>query len=217
MKIREVGRLPRKKRKRQPVEALTHAINHWIRVEILAIFHEGDYAAGEVADMIGGVDVKAVTGHIHDLYESGCIEFAGTKMIGGFARPVYRAIAMPMVTSEVYRSMAIPERHDLNGAVTQAILTETVSSYAAGKMDEDEDLYLVWDAPYLDTQGEREMHDHLAESYEQAKKIHAKSANRMAKSGEKGHTKVVGFLGYRRGRPGRPAGGYYGDSEKTEE
>jgi hypothetical protein len=216
VKIREIGRKPLKQRKRQPVEAMTHAINHWIRVEIIAIFHEGDYSAGQVAEMIG-VDVKTVTGHIHDLYESGCIEFAGTKMIDGYARPVYRAIVMPVVTPEVYRTMPIPERHSLNGAVTQAILTETVSAYSAGKMDEDEELYLVWDAPYLDAQGEREMHDHLAASYKGAKRIHAKSANRMAKSGELGHTKVVGFLGYRRGRPGRPDGGYYGDSENANE
>ena len=216
MRIRKVGRISPKKRKRQPVEAMTHALNHWIRVEIIAIFHEGDYSAGEVADMIG-VDVKAVTGHIHDLYESGCIEFAGTKMIGGFARPVYRALVLPMVTPEVYRAMPLSDRHDLNGAVTQGLLTETVSSYGAGKMDEDEELYLVWDAPYLDAQGEREMHDHMEGSFEGAKAIHAKAANRMAQSGEKGHTKVVGFLCFRRGRPGRPAGGYYDDSENAEE
>lgn len=217
MKIREIGRKPRKKRKRPPVEAMTHAVNHWIRVEVLAIFHEGSYSAGEVAEMIGGVDVKGVTGHIHDLYESGCIEFAGTKMIGGFARPVYRAIAKPEVTPEVYRSMSISDRHDLNGAVTQGLITETISSFAAGKMDEDEELYLVWDAPYLDAQGEREMHEHMAASQRRAKKIHAEAANRMAKTGEQGHTKIVGFLAYRRGRPGRPEGGYYGNSENSEE
>ena len=216
MKIREIGRMPFKQRTRQPVEAMTHALDHWIRVEIIAILHEGCFAAGEIADMIG-VNVKKVTGHIHDLYESGCIEFAGTKMIGGFARPVYRAIVMPEVTPEVYRGMSIPDRHDLNGAVTQAILAETVSSYAAGKMDEDENLYLVWDAPYLDAQGEREMHDHMEASYKRAKEIQAKAANRMAKSGEKGRTKVVGFLSYRRGRPGRPEGGYYGDSANADE
>lgn len=188
---------------------MTHAVNHWIRVEVLAILHEGEFSAGEVAEMID-VDVKPVTGHIHDLYESGCIEFAGTKMVSNFARPVYRAIVMPEVTPEVYRSMSIDDRHDLNGAVTQGILTETLSSYGTGKMDTDEELYLVWDAPTLDAQGEREMHDHLASSFERAKKIHANSANRMAKSGETGHTKVVGFLGFRRGRPGRPQGGYYG-------
>lgn len=207
--------MPSKQRTRQPVEAMTHALDHWIRVEIIAILHEGCFSAGEIASMIGD-NVKKVTGHIHDLYESGCIEFAGTKMIGGFARPVYRAIVLAETTPEVYRSMSIPDRHDLNGAITQAILAETVSSYAAGKMDEDEDLYLVWDAQYLDAQGEREMHDHMADRYKGAKEIQARAANRMAKSGEEGHTKVVAFLSYRRRRPGRPEGGYYGDSTNAE-
>jgi hypothetical protein len=195
---------------------MTHAINHVIRVEVIAIFHEGEFSAGEVAEMIGGVDVKAVTGHIHDLYESGCIEFAGHKMVHGVMRPIYRAIVLPEVTPEVYREMSLEDRHDLNGAVTQAILAESVSAYGAGKMDEDEELYLVWDAPYLDAEGEGEMHDFMAACFKEgAKRIHAKSANRMAKSGEKGHTKVVGFLSFRRGRPGRPAGGYF-NSEKNE-
>jgi hypothetical protein len=211
---RELGRKPRKKRSRQPVDAMTHSVNHWIRVEALAIFHEGEFSAGEVADTIGE-DVKLVTGHIHDLYDSGCIEFAGHKLVDGVMRPVYRAIVLPKVTPEVYRAMSIEERHDLNGAVSQGILAETVSSYRTGKMDTDEELYLVWDAPTLDAQGEREMHDHLAVCFKRAKKIHAKSANRMAKSGETGVTKVVGFLGFRRGRSGRPEGGYYG-SENDE-
>src|ERR1043166_3630431 len=131
--------MPPKQRTRQPVEAMTHALDHWIRVEIIAILHEGCFAAGEIADMIG-VNVKKVTGHIHDLYESGCIEFAGTKMIGGYARPVYRAIVLPKVDQDVYRKMSIKERHDLNGAVTQGITTEMVSSYGKGRMDEDEAL-----------------------------------------------------------------------------
>jgi hypothetical protein len=211
---RVLGRKPRKKRKRQSVPAMTHSLNHWLRVESVAIFHEGEFTAREVADMTGA-DIRAVTGHIHDLYESGCIEFAGHKEVDGVMRPVYRAIVLPEVTPEVYRAMSMDDRHDLNGAVTQGILTETVSAYGAGKMDEDEDLYLVWDAPYLDAEGEREMHDYMAHCYKVgAKKIHVKAANRMAKSGEKGHTKVIGFLSFRRGRPGRPVGGYF-NSENT--
>jgi hypothetical protein len=105
--------------------------------------------------------------------------------------------------------MSIDDRHDLNGAVSQGILAETVSSYRSGKMDTDEELYLVWDAPYLDAQGEREAHDICADAFRRMKKVHGKSANRMAKSGETGVTKVVGFLSFRRGRPGRPEGGYY--------
>jgi len=206
--IRKVGRKPPTKRKRQPVEAMTHAINHWIRVEILALLHEGDFSAGEIAEAIGE-DVKPVTGHIYELYDSGNIEFAGTKIIGGYARPVYRAIVLPKVDQDVYRKMSIKERHDLNGAVTQGITTEMISSYGKGRMDEDETLYLVWDAVTLDAIGEQEMHDYMEDRFAGAKDIQAKAAHRLAESGEEGVTKCIGLLAFRRGRPGRPEGGYY--------
>ncbi len=213
--IREIGRKPVVQRVRQTVQALTFAVNNWIRVEILAILHEGEFSAGEIASMIGQ-DVRTVTGHIHELYESGCIEFVGTKMIGGHARPVYRAIVMPKVTREVYQSMSIPARRDLNNAVTQGILTETVSSFDKGRMDEDEQLYLVWDGVTLDALGEVEMHDYMEDRYAGAKEIQVKAAHRLAESGEEGVTKCIAFLAFRRGRPGRPEGGYFANSENDE-
>jgi len=213
--LREVGRKPVTQRVRQAVEALTYSVNNWIRVEILAIAHEGEFSAGEVAEMIDQ-DVRGVTGHIHELYESGCIEYVGTKIVNGRARPVYRALVLPKVDHEVYKSMSIPDRRDLNNAVTQGILTETVSSFDKGKMDEDEHLYLVWDAMTVDALGEEELHDYMEDRYAGAKEIQARAINRMAKSGEEGVTKCVAFMAFRRGRPGRPEGGYYGNSENAE-
>jgi len=213
--LREIGRKPLGKRLREGVVALTYAVNNWIRVEILAIAAEGEFSAGEVAKMIDQ-DVRGVTGHVHHLYESGCIEYVGTKIVDGRARPVYRALVLPKVTREVYQSMSIPDRRDLNNAVTQGILAETVSSFDKGKMDEDGQLYLVWDAMTVDAQGEVELHDYMEDRYAGAKEIQAKAINRMAKSGEEGVTKCVAFMAFRRGRPGRPEGGYYADSENAE-
>jgi hypothetical protein len=170
--------------------------------------HEGEYSAGEIADMIDE-DVKNVRGHIRDLYDSGCIEFAGHKMVGSSMRPVYRAIVLPVVSDEVYRAMSIDERHDASGAIVQGVLAEALSSYRNGKMDHDEDLCLIWDAPNLDAQGKKEMVAHLTASWERVQEIHAQATNRMAKSGEAGTTTVVGLLGFERGRPGRPESGYY--------
>lgn len=205
---RQVGRKPRKKRKRQPVPAMTHTLNHWLRVEIVSILHEGEFSAGEIAEMTA-VDVKGVTGHIHDLYESGCIEFAGHKEVDGAMRPVYRAIVPPEVSDEAYREMSYEDRDDASGAIVQGVMTEAVSSRQNGKLAEDETVALIWGAPTLDAQGEKEMNAHLTASYRGAQKIHAKAASRLAKSGETGVTKVVAFLGFRRGRPGRPEGGYF--------
>jgi DNA-binding transcriptional ArsR family regulator len=208
-----IGRKPRKRRKRQAAAALTHSVNHWIRVEALAILHEGEFSAGEIADMIGE-DVRLVRGHLRDLYDSGSIELAGYKVVGNVSKPVYRALVLPWVSPAAYRTMSIEDRHDLNGAVVQGILTESVSAYRKEKMDEDEDLYLVWDAPDLDVQGKRELHDHLAAAFEGAKEIHARAANRMAKSNEAGTTTVVALMGFERGRPGRPEGGYHRGRKK---
>lgn len=193
---------------------MTHSINHWLRVEVLAVLHEGKFPASEVAARVGE-DVRAVTGALHDLYDSGNIEIAGFAEVGNHKKPIYRAIALPKVTREVYRKMSIPARNDLNGAVTQGILAEMVSAYQTGHMDADENLYLVWEPLTLDAQGEDELHEHLEACLEGAAEICARSAGRLNKSKETGVTKVIGLLAFRRGRPGRPKdGGYLGRFKK---
>jgi DNA-binding transcriptional ArsR family regulator len=211
--VSAIGRKPLKERSRRPEEALTHSVNHWIRVEALAILAEGEFSAGEVAEMVGE-DVKNVRGHLRDLYDSGCIEFAGYKMVGSVMRPVYRAIVLPVVYDETYSKMSIKDRHDLNGAVVQGILAETVSSYRNQKMDTDEELCLLWDALNLDAEGKREILALLTTTWTRAQRINGKAANRMAKSGATGETTFLGLLGFKRGRPGRPEGGYHGLRKK---
>lgn len=203
----EVGRKPLKRRKRRPNDALPHAVNHWIRVEALAILHEGEFSAGEIADLIGE-DVKNVRGHIRDLYDSGCIELAGYKLVGNHRKPIYRAVALPVISDSVARRMSAEERHDVSGAITQGLLAETVSGYRNGKLDDDENVCLMWDAPGLDAEGRKELQAHLISTWKGVREIHAKATNRMAQSGETGVTTVVGLLGFERGRIGRPGGGY---------
>lgn len=202
-----LGRKPIKERTKLPDDALPGSVRHWIKVEALAIFHEGEFSAGEVALMIGE-DVKVVRNHIRELYDAGCIELAGYKEVGGYVRAVFRAITSPEISDEEAQEMTVEERHDVSGAITQGILAETVCSYRNGKLDVDP-VCLLWDAPYFDSRGEREAHELLLDTYGRVKTIHGKSVNRMSKSGETGTTSVIALLGFERGRPGRPTGGYF--------
>jgi DNA-binding transcriptional ArsR family regulator len=203
----EIGRKPIKERTKLPDEALPSSVRHWIKVEALAIFHEGEFSAGEVAIIIGE-DVKNVRNHIRELYNAGCIELAGYKEVGGYVRAVFRAIEAPEISDEAAKEMTAEERHDVSGAITQGIIAETVSSYRNGKLDIDP-VCLLWDAPYFDSLGEQEAHELMLDTYGKVKKIHGKSVNRMAKSGKTGTTSVVALLAFERGRPGRPQGGYF--------
>jgi DNA-binding transcriptional ArsR family regulator len=206
--VPEVGRKPLKERSRRPVEALTHSVNHWIRVEALAILQEGRFSAAEVARLLDE-DVKVVRGHLKDLYDSGCIELAGFKLVSGTLRPTYSCVVLPVVGVEAYRAMSLADRHDLNAAVVQGLHVESVCSLRNRKMDADENLCFVWQPLNLDARGKRELMEHLIAAWEGAKEIEGRAANRMAKSGEEGSPSIAAFLGFERGRAGRPKGGYY--------
>jgi DNA-binding transcriptional ArsR family regulator len=205
----QTGRKPIKERTKQPADALPHALNHWIRLEAISIFHQGEFSAGEVAEMIGE-DVRYVTGHIRDLYEAGCIEFVGYRLIGSRMRPVFRAVVLPVVTDEVFRAMSGDERHDANGAIVQGFLAESLSSYRNEKMDgAEEPPCLIWDAPPLDAEGRRKLRERLTEVWEEeVLAIQGESANRVAESGEEAIPTVVGLFSFERGRPEKPEGYY---------
>jgi hypothetical protein len=209
----QTGRKPREQRTKQPDEALPYSVKHWIKVEVLAIFHEGEFGVAEAAAMMSE-DVKVVRNHVVELYKAGCIELAGHKMVGNHKVPVYRAIVLGEISDEQASEMSVEERHDVSGAITQGILAETVSAYHNGKLDEDP-VCLLWDAPHLDEIGRVELHALLLSTYRRAQKIHGKSVNRISKSGEVGQTTFLGLLGFGRGRPGRPEGGYFA-TEKSD-
>jgi hypothetical protein len=204
----QVGRKPRKERTKRPAEAAAYAVNHWARLEVLTVLHQGEFSAGEVADILDE-DVRYVAGHIRDLYDAGCIEFVGHRLIGPRSRAVFRAVILPEITDEVWRAMSNDERHDSSGAIVQGFLAESLSSHRNHKMDDDEDLCLIWDAHRVDRKGRSEIRELLTKAWNEVLAIEGESANRMAESGELGTTVVVGLHSFARGRVGRPEQGYY--------
>lgn len=206
----QVGRMPRDRRTKQPVEAITNAVNHLLRLEILTILHQGEFSAGEIAEILDE-DVRYVTGHVRILMDTGCIEFVGFRRIGGYVRPVFRAVTLPVVTDEAFRTMGKDERHDVSGAGVQGFLAESLSAFANEKLDNaEEPPCLIWDAPPLDAERRRKLRERLTEVWEEeVLAAEAETANAVAESGEEAIPTVVGLFSFERGRRGRPESGYY--------
>lgn len=201
-----VGRISSTERSRGPNEALPFGVKHWIKVETVALLHEGDFSVAEIALTLGE-DVNRVRNHIIELYEAGNIEVAGFKQVGNHKVAVYRAVVLAEISDEEAKTMTVEERHDVSGCISQGILAETVSAHRNDKLDEDP-VCLLWGAQVLDPQGELERHQLLLDTWERAKVISERNAHRLAKSGKVGRTNVIGLLGFERGRPGRPKEGY---------
>jgi DNA-binding transcriptional ArsR family regulator len=200
-------RKPPAERKRAIDDAVAYAVGHRIRIDALAILAEGKHSPSQIAEILGE-DVSLVGNHIRELYESGCIESAGTAKVRNATEHFYRALELPYVDGEEYGEMSQETRRELIGLIIQAIVAEVMASFRAAKMETDEDLAMVWDSMNLDALGRHEMAEELTARYERLKQIKAKSANRLAQSGEVGITTVVALMGFERSRPGRPESGY---------
>lgn len=197
-------RKPAAERKRPADEAVTYAIGNGTRIDALAILAEGKHSPSEIAEILG-VDTSLVGNHIRELYECGCIESAGTATVRNATQHFYKALATPYVSDEAYRAMPFEARREVMGVLIQAIVAETMASFRSGKMEEDDDVWLLWDSVSLDSQGRRELADEYQATYDRILEIKDKSTARLAEGGGgPGITTVVSLLGFERSRPGRP-------------
>jgi DNA-binding transcriptional ArsR family regulator len=195
--------MPRDARKREMNEAVAYAVGHKIRNQALAILAEGMRSSSELAKIMK-LGVRRVSNHITELYKSGCIEIAHIGKKGNLDEVFYRTVILPYITDEAYRRMTMIERHDVNGVTVQNIANEMLAAYQAGKLDNDDDLWLLWDALTLDRQARREIAQEKAESYERQKAIAGGAATRLAESGEVGETTIIASLAFDRCRPQLP-------------
>ncbi len=74
------------------VRELPFAISYSIRLEALIILREREPSPADIAKAIDE-DVSAVTNHLRELYDAGCIEFVGPVGEGNLRKSVYRGIS----------------------------------------------------------------------------------------------------------------------------
>ncbi len=205
-------RMPRDARTREMDEAVAYALGNKIRNQALVILAEGPRSSKELAKMMG-LGVRRVSNHISRLYKAGCIEIAHTAERGNVTEVYYRTVILPYITDEAYRKMTMRERHDVNGVTTQNVLTEMLAAYRAGKLDSDEELWLLWDALMCDEQARKEIAQEQAESYERQKAIAGRAATRLSKSGEVGQTTIIVSMAFDRCRAQLPERRYVPSTE----
>lgn len=188
-------------------DGVAYAAGNRIRVDALEILAEGTISVGEVAREIG-IDLKTLSDHIRHLYDYGRIEKAGIEKVRNTNKHFYRAVTLPRISPEDYQAMSPRERRDVMGLVIQSIIVEALASFRARKLENDEQVQLIWDCLGLDRQGPAEVAACLTKGDRKLRTIKEANAKRLATSGEPGIPMVVSLAGFARSRPGRPKAGY---------
>jgi DNA-binding transcriptional ArsR family regulator len=184
---------------RSPEQALSYAVGHRIRIEVLAALNEATRSPNELARLIGQ-PLSKVTHHINELVESKSIELARTEQVRNTTQHFYRAAEIPFLSDEEVNALPPKARQEITGLILQATMAEALAAFWAGKMIDDPRLWLSWRWYNVDTQGREEIADEQAESWARVQNIEARSTTRLAESGEDAVSVIVSAQSYVRNR-----------------
>lgn len=198
-------------------EVVSYAVGHRIRVEVLAMLHEGVFCPNEIAETLGE-PLGRVTHHVNELLDGGSIELARTEQVRNTTRHFYRAVELPepasqatpapkteMTAPRFYTDEEVaampPQQRQLNaGMILQASMAEALAALWAGKLSEDRRVFLAWRWLNVDARGREEIADEQARSWARIMEIEAKATARLAGSDEEPVSVVVAAQGFRRSR-----------------
>lgn len=178
-------------------EVVAYAVSHRIRVQILIVLNQGIYTVGEIANIIGEPPNK-VGNHVRELVEAGSIEIADTKRRRNTQQHYYRAVRPPYYSEAEIAAMPWQQRQVTAGLVIQSLVAEMMAGLWAGKMHDDPRVWLAWDRFNLDEEGRQELCDEQEDCWKRLNEVKARSANRVARSGEETDPYIVSVLGFER-------------------
>lgn len=185
--------------KRSVEEAVSYAIGHRIRIEILALLNEATHSPTELAKLTGQ-PVTTVGHHIKELVNSGCIELARIEKVRNADQHFYRAVELPFVSDEEAESLPVEARQQYAAVILQALMAEGLAALWAGKMISDP-VWMSWRWFNFDAQGQEQAQEAQHEFWERIKEIDVEAANRVALSGEPTVSTIVAALGFERFKP----------------
>jgi hypothetical protein len=186
--------------KRSIEEAVSYAVGHRIRIEVLGILNEGPRSPSELARLTHQ-PITTIGHHIKELVNSGCIELAKIEKVRNVDQHFYRAVQLPFIDDEEAEALPPEVKQEYAAVILQAIMAEGLGSLWAGKMSNDPTVRMMWRWFNLDAEGRRELADEQRESWERIVEIEARATTRRAESGEDATSMVVAAMGFERSRP----------------
>lgn len=181
-------------------EAISKAIKHRIRIEILAALHEGPATATDLSKLLGQ-PIGVVHYHVRRLLKDGSIGVSDTpRHMRNLEMPVYTALILPVYDEERWDRLAPEERQVLSAVTLRAAMAESLTALWAGKLHSDPRLMLAWKPIVLDDEGRRALTQEQRRSWRQICAIESSAQARLGEEETRGTMHVVTLLGFERSR-----------------
>jgi DNA-binding transcriptional ArsR family regulator len=186
-------------RDREVQEAVSYAVGHRIRVEILAALHEQAASAIELARIVRQ-PLSTVTHHIGALVKAGSIQVERTEKVRSVEQRFYAVPEAWFVSDEEMAEETEEERQESCRAILEAMMAEALAGFWAGKLTSDPRVFLTWTWFNVDDKGREEIADEQERSWRRLEEIEARAADRCARSGADTTSVQVSSIGFERPR-----------------
>jgi DNA-binding transcriptional ArsR family regulator len=192
-------------------DAVSYAVGHRIRVEILTALHEmRDASATELARIVHQ-PLSTVTHHIGELLKSGSVRVRKTEKVRSVEQRFYSVVNSLYVSDEEWGEMSEEERQETCRWALQSLMAEALAAFWAGKITSDPRQFVSWAWFNVDAQGRDDIADEQARSWRRIGEIEQEAAARCAENGREPFSLLVSSLSFDRARtaPGphpRPPG-----------
>ena len=170
---------------------LAKALSHPLRVHILGILNDRVASPNEIAEMLGE-RLPNVSYHVRALLHLDCIELVRTAQRRGAIEHYYRAVVRPFFSDRDWARLPPSVRQAVSGVALRLVWEDLSKAIRAGTFEARQDRYLTRSPLVLDEEGWQELNEVLGAVLEDAMRIAADSADRLARSDRSGiPTKLV--------------------------
>jgi len=180
--------------------AVSYAIGHRIRVEIIAALHDLDSASAIELSRLVHQPLSTVTHHVGELLKSGSIRIDRTEKVKSVNQHYYRVVNPVFLSDKEMEALPEEERQEVCRVLLQGLTAEALASFWEGYLPNDPRLFLCWNWFNVDARGREEIADEQARSWKRIREIEEKAQSRCAESREEPFSVVVTGLSYKRWR-----------------
>jgi DNA-binding transcriptional ArsR family regulator len=174
-----------KTKRREAAQNRHKAMAHPLRAAVLMILTERSASPAEMSRQLGE-HVGNVSHHTKRLVQLQCAELVDTRQVRGAVEHIYRATERHLVETEDWEAVDPAVKDSILGEIMQMTLDDCVQSIDAGLLGSDENFTLTRTRLVVDEEGRREALEINERMRLELLEVQARSAGRMAESGESG-------------------------------
>lgn len=188
-------------------DAVSYAIGHRIRVEILTTLHERkDASASELARIVHQ-PLSTVTHHVEELLKAGSIEIERTEKVRSVQQHFYSVVEPFYASDGEMEAMSEDERLDVCRVILQALMAETLASFWSGKLTADPKVFLSWAWFNVDAAGRAAIAEEQIRSWRRIRAIEKEALARCEEAEAEPFSVFVSSLSFNRAQTApRPPG-----------